>query len=199
MGLGFARREPGWGGRPGNQSAVGCTPRAWSAHIQGTKHSLHFSSRMSGLTAGGISDSASRLRERREGHGVTVKPSGDRIMRVGRRRAITAVIRAAADRSRASLPRRLCSERRCRGSISPLQIHTYSQHQQRYLRRPGSRAVQGVSDAYAHTAARGSGTTTGHTQSLAWMLRPSAPAHGITSWRKARRNMCCSGVLEAHG
>jgi hypothetical protein len=38
-GLGFARREPGWGGRPGNQSAVGCTPRAWPAHIQGTKHS----------------------------------------------------------------------------------------------------------------------------------------------------------------
>jgi hypothetical protein len=36
-GLGFARREPGWGGRPGNQSAVGCTPQAWPAHIQGTK------------------------------------------------------------------------------------------------------------------------------------------------------------------
>jgi hypothetical protein len=36
-GLGFARREPGWGGCPGNQSAVGCTPQAWPAHIQGTK------------------------------------------------------------------------------------------------------------------------------------------------------------------
>jgi hypothetical protein len=36
--LGFARLQPGWGGRPGNQSVLGCIPRAWLAHIQGTKH-----------------------------------------------------------------------------------------------------------------------------------------------------------------
>jgi hypothetical protein len=31
-------------GSPGNQSFVGCTPRAWLSHIQGTKHILNHAS-----------------------------------------------------------------------------------------------------------------------------------------------------------